>query len=153
MLGPCAEHCIIYAREQARLYNVLHNISSGVHHSGPQVSLDPTSNRAYVTLSAYKTHPFRRGITPTTATGVDLGHIHAVLITHTVPRRLQTFSPTHPVPSVLGSLSLSPVPVPADGTLGIGACRPGRGRSRASLWGSLPRRVPPGAWSLMRPPL
>ena len=34
----------------------------------------------------------------------------------------------------------------------LGACGPGRGRARASLWGGLPRRVPPGAWSPMRPP-
>ena len=33
----------------------------------------------------------------------------------------------------------------------LGACRPGRGRARAGLWGGLPRRVPP-AWSPMRPP-
>ena len=34
----------------------------------------------------------------------------------------------------------------------LGACGPGHGRARASLWGGLPCRVPPGAWSRMRPP-
>ena len=33
----------------------------------------------------------------------------------------------------------------------LGACGPARGGARASLWSGLPHRVPPCAWSPMRP--
>ena len=94
MVEPCAVHHTVYTRGHARWYNVQHNILPSLrhHHSGPQASLGPMPNRAYLTLCASRTHPFRRVITMSTATGADLGHIHAELITHSVPRRLQTFS-------------------------------------------------------------
>ena len=106
------------------------------------ISHSPRPNRSF-SPGHYRDHCRRAHLEP----------IHAALITHTVPQRLQTFSPRHPVPSVLGRpLSLSPVPVPADGALGIGAWGPRRGSARTSLWGGLPHRVPLGVWSPMRLP-
>ena len=155
MLEPCAVHHKIYAEnthDGITLYTTFRPafattvdhrlpwarcpIAPTSHSSHPKQILSPGHFPDHCHRGRHKTHP-------------------RCIEKHVVPRHLQTFSPktTHPIPSVLGhSLSLSPVPEPAYGALGIGACGPRRGRARANPWCGLPRSAPPGARSPMSPP-
>lgn len=137
MLEPCAVHHKIYAEnthDGITLYTTFRPafattvdhrlpwarcpIAPTSHSSHPKQILSPGHFPDHCHRGRHKTHP-------------------RCIEKHVVPRHLQTFSPktTHPIPSVLGhSLSLSPVPEPAYGALGIGACGPRRGRAQAGLY-------------------
>ena len=100
------------------------------------------------TTASYRGLPQARTHLQQITTFINLGPsspttTHPIFPPKTTPRPTHSWPPTGTPP---------PLRLPVDGTLGIGACGPGRGRARTGLWG--PRVVPDEAaapWSRTSP--